>query len=82
MKTERKNGRRSKGYSGEKHEYNIYITNELRRSVPWAKMTNCGHREEATTVTELTVDYEENREMKSRLEKNKKKYVVQRSQGR
>ena len=31
---------------------------ELQRSVPWAKTTNCSHREEATAVTERTVDYE------------------------
>ena len=31
---------------------------ELQRSVPWTKTTNCGHREEATAVTERTVDYE------------------------
>ena len=32
--------------------------NELKRSAPWAKTTNCSHREEATAVTERTVDYE------------------------
>ena len=32
--------------------------NELKRSVPWAKTTNCSQREEATAVTERTVDYE------------------------
>ena len=32
--------------------------NELKRSVPWAKTTNCSHREETTAVTERTVDYE------------------------